>query len=171
MVIAQTYLETLNLYKMPDSYILSSVWVRLSIFSQLSIMGLSVFSLPISLVMIERIYTLSYYHHQIGSMNYYPLFRVRSWNSGIRCMSLYIFILMTPSRQQHLSKPMVAQFTDADMRHRGVNQLPINVASFPGSAAWPIFCRGRFKCIYLNEYECILIQISIRFVLKSPTDN
>ena len=36
-------------------------------------MGLCVFSLPISLVMIERIYTLSYYHHQIGSTNYYPL--------------------------------------------------------------------------------------------------
>ena len=46
-------------YKMPVRYILSSVWVRLSIFSQLSIihyLGLCVFSLPISLVMIERIY-------------------------------------------------------------------------------------------------------------------
>ena len=46
-------------YKMPVRYILSSVWVRLSIFSQLSIiqyMGLCVFSLPISLVLIERIY-------------------------------------------------------------------------------------------------------------------
>ena len=54
-------------------YILLSVLVRLSIFSQLSIiqyMGLCVFSFPISLVMIEIIYTLSYYHHQIGSMNY-----------------------------------------------------------------------------------------------------
>ena len=40
-------------------------------------------------VMIERMYTLSYYHHQTGSMNYYPLFRVRSWNNGMRCMSLY----------------------------------------------------------------------------------
>ena len=40
----------------------------------------------------ENIYTLSYYHHQIGSMNYYPLFRVRSWNNGVRCMSLYILI-------------------------------------------------------------------------------
>ena len=48
-----------------------------------------VFSSPISVVMIERIYTLSC-HHQIGSMNYSPLFRVRSWNNGIRCMSLYI---------------------------------------------------------------------------------
>ena len=80
-------------YETPVRYILSSVWVRLSIFSHLSIiqyMGLCGFSFPISLVMIERIYTLSYYHHQIGSMNYYPLFRVRSLNNGMRCMSLYI---------------------------------------------------------------------------------
>ena len=48
-------------YKMPVRCILSSVWVRLSIFSPLSIIqyvGLYVFSLPISVVMIERIYTL-----------------------------------------------------------------------------------------------------------------
>ena len=55
--------------------------------------SLCVFSLPTLLVMIKRIYiyiyTLSYYHHQIGSMNYYPLFRVRSWNNGVRCMSFY----------------------------------------------------------------------------------
>ena len=42
----------------------------------------------------ENIYTLSYYHHQIGSMNSYPLFRVRSWNSGVRCMFFYILILL-----------------------------------------------------------------------------
>ena len=61
IIIVQTYLETLNLYIMPVRYILSSVWVRLSIFSQLSIIqyvGLCVFSLPISLVMIARIYIL-----------------------------------------------------------------------------------------------------------------
>ena len=40
----------------------------------------------------ENIYTLSYHHHQIGSMNYYPLFRVRSWNNGMRCMSFYILV-------------------------------------------------------------------------------
>ena len=46
-------------FKMPVIYILSTVWVRLSIFSPLSIIqyvGLYGFSLPISLVMIERIY-------------------------------------------------------------------------------------------------------------------
>ena len=37
----------------------------------------------------DNIYTLSYYHHQIGSMNCYPLLRVRSWNSGVR---LYVFL-------------------------------------------------------------------------------
>ena len=40
----------------------------------------------------ENIYTLSYYHHEIGSMNYYPLFRVRSWNNGVRCMSFCILM-------------------------------------------------------------------------------
>ena len=40
----------------------------------------------------ENIYTLSYYHHQIGSMNYFPLFRVRSWNNGMGCMSFYILM-------------------------------------------------------------------------------
>ena len=71
---------------MPVRSILSNVWVRLSLFSQLSIMqymGWCVFSLPISLVMIEIIYTLSYQHHQIRSVNYYPLFRVR--------YALYVF--------------------------------------------------------------------------------
>ena len=48
-------------YKMPVRYILSSVWIRLSIFSRLSIIqyvGRYVFSLPICVVMIERIYIL-----------------------------------------------------------------------------------------------------------------
>ena len=42
----------------------------------------------------ENIYTLSYYHHQIESMNYYPLFRVRSWNNDVRCMSFYILTVL-----------------------------------------------------------------------------
>ena len=41
----------------------------------------------------ENIYTLSYYHQQIESMNYHPLFRVRSWNNGVRCMSIYILMV------------------------------------------------------------------------------
>ena len=79
---------------MPVGNILSSAWVWLSILSQFSIiwyMGLCDFSLPISLVMIERIHTLSYHHHQIGSMNYSPLFMVRSWNNGMHCIALYSY--------------------------------------------------------------------------------
>ena len=47
------------IYKVPVRYILSSVWVRLNIISPLAsiqYVGLYVFSLPISVVMIERIY-------------------------------------------------------------------------------------------------------------------
>ena len=101
IIIVQTYLKTLNwTYRLPVRYILSSVWVRLSIFSQLSIvhyMWLCVFSLPISCMMTEKVYTLSYYHHRIGGMNYYPLLRVRSWNNGMRCLSLYILIVISKS--------------------------------------------------------------------------
>ena len=74
IIIVKTYRRTLNL--------------QIGIFSQVSFiqnMGLCVFRLPISLVMIESIYTLSYYHHQ---MDHYPLFMVRLWNSGMRCISL-----------------------------------------------------------------------------------
>ena len=40
----------------------------------------------------ENACTWSYYHHQIGSMTHFPLFRVRSWNNGMRCMSFYILM-------------------------------------------------------------------------------
>ena len=54
-------------------YMLPSVCLRLRLFSQLSFiqyMELCVFSLPNSQLMIVRMCTLSYYHHQIGSMNH-----------------------------------------------------------------------------------------------------
>ena len=59
--------------KMFVRYMMSSVCLRLRQFSQLSFiqyMGLCVFSLPNSPVMIVRMCTLSYYHHQTGSMNH-----------------------------------------------------------------------------------------------------
>ena len=40
----------------------------------------------------ENIHTLSYYHHQIRSINYYLLYRVRSWNNGVCCMSFCILL-------------------------------------------------------------------------------
>ena len=84
------------IYKMSVRYNLSSVWVRLSIFSQLAIIqyvGLCFFQFTHFLRDDwENIHTFSYYHNQIESINYYPLFRVRSWNNGIRCMSFDIII-------------------------------------------------------------------------------
>ena len=71
------------------TYILSSVCLRIGLFSPLSVMkymGLCVFSLPISLIKnCESICTLSYYnHHQFWTMTNLPLFRFRSWNNGMR---------------------------------------------------------------------------------------
>ena len=40
----------------------------------------------------ENMCTLSYYFHQIGSMIHLPLFRVRSRNYGMHCMSFYVLI-------------------------------------------------------------------------------
>ena len=49
----------------------------------------SVYPLPLWWLR-EYIYTLSYYHHQSGCMNYYPSFRIRSWHNGLCFMSFYI---------------------------------------------------------------------------------
>ena len=73
--------------------ILSSVFFRLSQLSQspfMQYMGLCVFSLPITLAMIARIRVLYLYNHQIGSMNHFQLFRVRSWNNDMCCGSFYV---------------------------------------------------------------------------------
>ena len=82
--------------KMFVMYILSSVCLRLRIFSQLYFMqytGLCVFSLPTSLVMIVRIRVLC--HHQIGSRTPLPFFRVRPCNNGMRRAFFYILIQLS----------------------------------------------------------------------------
>ena len=65
--------EGSELLKCLVRYMLSSVCLRFRQFSQSSFvqyLGLRVFSLPNSPVMIMGMCTLSYYHHQIGSMKY-----------------------------------------------------------------------------------------------------
>ena len=93
IIIMQNYLKGIEWLKRL-TVVCCRVCLRLRQFSQLSFiqyMGLCIFSLPNSDVMILRMCTLSYYHHQIGSMNHQPLFRVRSWNNGMCCMS-YMFL-------------------------------------------------------------------------------
>ena len=46
---------------------------------------------------LDNIYTLSFYYHHIGSMNYHPLFKFRSWNNLVRCMSFYILMIILRS--------------------------------------------------------------------------
>ena len=80
--------------KMPVRYILSSVWVRWSIFSQLSTIqyvGRCVFSLPISLVMIERMYVLGLIiiiKSEVGTITH-----CLGLDRGMHCMSFYILII------------------------------------------------------------------------------
>ena len=85
-------------YKMPVRYNLSSVWVRLSIFSQLSVIhyticGAVCFQFTHSLCDDwENIYTLSYYHHQIGSMNPFSLGLGHETTVCAVCLSIFLFL-------------------------------------------------------------------------------
>ena len=65
------YYQGIEHIKASHGYSVESVFLRLRQSSQLhlSYMGLCVFSLPISLVIV-RTYVLSYYHHWIGNMNH-----------------------------------------------------------------------------------------------------
>ena len=67
------------------------VCVKLYWFSHLSFIqctGMCVFSLLNYFVMIVRMCTLSYYHHQTESMNHWPLFRVRTFGKWVYYLGL-----------------------------------------------------------------------------------
>ena len=72
IILVQTLSEDIELIKCLSD-IVCQVWVRLSILSQLSITICGA--------------VFSAYQFPLW---YYPLFRVRSWNNGMRCMSFYI---------------------------------------------------------------------------------
>ena len=135
-------------YKMPVRYILSSVWVRLSIFSQLSIiqyMGAVCFQFTHFICDDwDNIYTLSYYHHQIGSMNYYPLFRVRSWNNAMRCMSFYILSYTSISGEWCISYE--SQIVELCMKKNNLSSVSLVVLWLRSTWVLWVF-------ILTNEYE------------------
>ena len=96
IIIVQTYLKALNLKNACQIYFVECVSKIKHILSVIlyTICGAVCFQFThFSCDDWENIYTLSCYHHQAESMNYYPLFRVRSWNNGVCCMSLYILIV------------------------------------------------------------------------------
>ena len=87
--------EGIELLKCLVRYMMPSVCLRLRQLSQLPLFirwGCVSSVLPDYPAMIVIMCTLSYYHHQIGSMNHLPLFRVKSWNNGMRCMSYYVLV-------------------------------------------------------------------------------
>ena len=98
IIIVQTYLKTLNLWNASQIYFIEYVSQIRHILSVIhyTISGAVCFHFPCDDW--KNIYALSYYHHQFGSMNYYPSFRVRSWNNGVRCMSLCILQKMIHAR-------------------------------------------------------------------------
>ena len=89
-------------------YILSSVCLRLSQFLQCNYvsckhMGLCAFSLPICLVMIVRmcvLFLIIIVKWEVWPI--YPLFRLRSWNNDMCCMSFYILNMRS---YQHYGLP------------------------------------------------------------------
>ena len=91
IVIMQTYLKVLHFWNFCQVFfreiksILSiicheinvAVWIQLTNFSYDDC---------------ENTCILSHFHHQIGSTTHLPLFTLRSWNNGMRCMSFYILM-------------------------------------------------------------------------------
>ena len=93
--IVQTYLKTLNSSNACQIYFVECVSKSNHILSVIhyTIYGAVCFQLThLPCDDWENIFALSYHHHQIGSMKYYPLFRVRSWNNSMRCMYCHILI-------------------------------------------------------------------------------
>ena len=95
IIIMQTYLKTLNLWNACQIYFVECVSKIKHIFSVIhyTIYGAVCFQFThfpcddrenIHFILLSS---------SIGSMNYYPLFRVRSWNNGMSCMSLSIFLM------------------------------------------------------------------------------
>ena len=68
----------------------------------------------------DNLYTLSYYRHEIGSINYYPLFRVRSWNNGMRCMfstfllTSFVLCFRLYHQRRNLKKKWQCQTSEKD---------------------------------------------------------
>ena len=49
--------------------------------------------------------------------------------------------------------------------------LPFDLKSLPLDKMAAILADSNFKCIFLNENDRILIQISLKFFIRSPIDN
>ena len=114
----------------------------------------------------ENIYTLSYYHHQIGSINYYPLFNIRTWNMK-QWYALYVF-LYSYANWAEPCRSLGYTTTDTSTSI-AILCPPIN--SFRPRQNGRHFPDDTFKRIFLNENVRITIKISLKFVPKGPITN
>ena len=91
IIIVQTNLQTLNLWNVCQIYFVECVSKieHILLVIHYSIYGAVCFQFTQFPRDGWENIILFYYHHQIGSMNYYPLFRVRSWNNGKRSLYSY----------------------------------------------------------------------------------
>ena len=143
-------------YKMPVKYISSSVSKIKHILSYIQCTICGTVSFQFTRFPCDKweniyihiyIYILFYCHHQIGSMNYYPLFRVRSWNNGMRCMFIFVsyirphvVINICVSRHVHLCMACKAVSPAIKLV---INQLPMSwsiqmneILFFYGVSSW-----------------------------------
>ena len=77
----------------------------------------------------ENTWTLSYYQHQIGSMTYLPLFRVRSWNNSM--WGVYVFlhnndVIMSMMASQITSPTIVYSTVYSGADHKKTSKLCVN---------------------------------------------
>ena len=89
-IIIQIYLKVLNCQSACQIY---SVSIVRSVISTIfhAIYGTVCIQLThLSYDDCENTCTWSYFQHQVGSLTYLQLLRVRSWNNVVRCMSFYI---------------------------------------------------------------------------------
>ena len=112
----------------------------------------------------DNIYTLPYYHYQIGSMNYYPLCRIRPLNNGFRCMSFYILIetkqrtLPFGRNYDEVTTPLeIVTFAESrttlkssDATKQGIGVYYIGLLYQMIWCDWSARCHVKFVCIFCS---------------------
>ena len=117
-------------------------------------------------------------------MNYYPLFRARSWNNGVRCIPFYILRALWDREQVHSGIcdsewSIVGYGTGAfwDLWNWSLllrNEPATNTESY-GTLRPRQNCRHTaddiFKCIFFNDNVWISLKISLKLVPKFRINN
>ena len=148
-------------------YILSSVCLRLSQFFQSSSMHGSVCTQLMHFFYddCENMCTISYYHYQIGSMTYLPLFRVRSSNNSMCCMIFCIHIFSgTYIVIMYITPEKYIKVANTVLSHTLL--VNINVIQIPDSIILKIVRKAHY---YTNGFVLCWNYIEILWVRVTQT--